>query len=146
MIPSIFSQIFFLENGISIPYSYTSFICPIQSPRIYSELLYNRDANKPHYVSQDFLMFLLTFMFKFRRILRHHLLSIYTIVFRCQKRNHYLHSHIQISQVKISLISRMQIFFLFSTYWQFQIWWSRIYYTDHRYYAWLSRLLRCKIV
>ncbi|CAF1559295.1 unnamed protein product [Adineta ricciae] len=45
------AQRYLKENGISIPYSYTSFICPIQSPRIYSELLYNRDANKPHYAN-----------------------------------------------------------------------------------------------
>lgn len=43
-----------LEDGISIPYSYTSYICPVQSPRIFSELLYNRDANKAHYVREDF--------------------------------------------------------------------------------------------
>lgn len=42
----------FSEDGISIPYSYTSFICPVQSPRIFSELLYNRDANKPYYVKK----------------------------------------------------------------------------------------------
>ncbi|UJR22200.1 hypothetical protein I4U23_025264 [Adineta vaga] len=45
------AQRYLKENGISIPYSYTSFICPIQSPRIYSELLYNRDANKPHFAN-----------------------------------------------------------------------------------------------
>jgi protein arginine N-methyltransferase 5 len=46
------AQRYLKADGISIPYSYTSFICPVQSPRIFSELLYNRDANKPYYVSE----------------------------------------------------------------------------------------------
>jgi protein arginine N-methyltransferase 5 len=47
---------FLLDDGISIPYSYTSFVCPLQSPRIFSELLYNRDANKPFFVSNSLLL------------------------------------------------------------------------------------------
>ncbi|CAF1148235.1 unnamed protein product [Adineta steineri] len=45
------AQRYLKDDGISIPYSYTSFICPIQSPRIFSELVYNRDANKPYYAN-----------------------------------------------------------------------------------------------
>jgi protein arginine N-methyltransferase 5 len=45
------AQRYLKADGISIPYSYTSFICPVQSPRIFSELLYNRDANKPYYAN-----------------------------------------------------------------------------------------------
>ncbi len=46
------AQRYLKADGISIPYSYTSFVCPVQSPRIFSELLYNRDANKPYYASE----------------------------------------------------------------------------------------------
>ncbi|CAF1004037.1 unnamed protein product [Rotaria sp. Silwood1] len=45
------AQRYLKDDGISIPYSYTSYICPVQSPRIFSELLYNRDANKPYYAN-----------------------------------------------------------------------------------------------
>jgi len=45
------AQRYLKKGGISIPYSYTSFICPVQSPKIYSELIYNRDANKPYYAN-----------------------------------------------------------------------------------------------
>jgi protein arginine N-methyltransferase 5 len=46
------AQRYLKADRISIPYSYTSFVCPVQSPRIFSELLYNRDANKPYYASE----------------------------------------------------------------------------------------------
>ncbi|CAF3132896.1 unnamed protein product [Rotaria socialis] len=45
------AQRYLKDDGISIPYAYTSFISPVQSPRIFSELLYNRDANKPYYAN-----------------------------------------------------------------------------------------------
>lgn len=96
---SISSMNCFLEDGISIPYSYTSYLCPIQSPKIFSELLYNRDANKPHYVRKCFDE-QCGEMFPFRPILKHHLWFIYTIVFFWQKRNHCLPLCIPIPIVK----------------------------------------------
>ncbi|CAF0938087.1 unnamed protein product [Didymodactylos carnosus] len=45
------AQRYLKDDGISIPYTYTSYICPVQSPKIYSELIYNHDASKPHYAN-----------------------------------------------------------------------------------------------
>nr|CAD7409519.1 unnamed protein product [Timema poppensis] len=41
------AQKFLKEDGISIPMSYTSYLCPIQSSKLYNEVRQCKDSNKP---------------------------------------------------------------------------------------------------
>merc|ERR1711915_819810 len=40
------AQKFLKDDGISIPSSYTSFLCPLQSPKLYNEIRHSREKDK----------------------------------------------------------------------------------------------------
>ncbi|XP_068212824.1 protein arginine N-methyltransferase 5 isoform X2 [Palaemon carinicauda] len=43
------AQKFLKDDGISIPSSYTSFLCPLQSPKLYNEIRHSREKDKHIY-------------------------------------------------------------------------------------------------
>lgn len=50
LLPQLLLTLFFFkDDGISIPYSYTSFLGPIQSSKLYNEVRFCREKDKPYY-------------------------------------------------------------------------------------------------